>query len=280
MNKSSQVGEESVNEERASGLSEQTRRELADFLRTRREKLKPEQVGLALTSRRRTPGLRREEVAELAGVGTTWYTWLEQARDIQPSVDVLKRLAQALLLNQAEVRHLFALAGKAVPNEKSLVTEIPSAALLRVLEYGFKVPTMILGARWDVLAINQLMRDSMPGLTGLADRHGNWLHHIFTAPRPRERMISWESTARRILAEFRSSQSDMIDNPWVIELIDTLRAESPEFAQWWREHDVQDNAPVIFEVLDQTGVPVRRERTMLAALDNSRFKFVMFNTLS
>src|SRR5665213_1809270 len=96
-----ETNETSLNE-RSSGLSDQMRRELADFLRTRREKLKPEQVGLAQTTRRRTPGLRREEVAELAGVGTTWYTWLEQARDIQPSEEVLSRLSSTLKLNRVE----------------------------------------------------------------------------------------------------------------------------------------------------------------------------------
>ena len=117
-------------------ISESRRRELADFLRTRREKLKPEQMGLAQSSRRRTPGLRREEVAELAGVGTTWYTWLEQARDIQPSAEVLRRLGQALKLTSAEMRHMFALAGKAAPTELDESADQVSESLMKFFKEG------------------------------------------------------------------------------------------------------------------------------------------------
>lgn len=144
--------------------SEQRRKELADFLRTRREKLKPEQVGITQGARRRTPGLRREEVAEIAGVGTTWYTWLEQARDIQPSGEVLRRLGQALRLSAAEMRHLFALAGKAMPSDLEAQDESVSDGLQRLLNNALKVPAVLIGGRWDVLALNDLAKDFFPSL--------------------------------------------------------------------------------------------------------------------
>src|ERR1051325_10177200 len=110
------------------------RREAGVFLRSRRERLTPEDVGLPRGSRRRTPGLRREEVAMLAGVGTTWYTWLEQGRDVQPSSEVLAALAQTLRLDRAEWRHVFVLNDRALPEPSVPEPEKVTAPLLRMLE--------------------------------------------------------------------------------------------------------------------------------------------------
>jgi transcriptional regulator with XRE-family HTH domain len=120
----------------------QKRQELADFLRTRREKIRPEEAGFCKTGRRRTPGLRREEVAELAGVGTAWYTWLEQAREIQPSAEVLSRLARALKLSPFEAQHLFSLSGRAYPgSDDHHVEEKLSPSLKRTLHGGAVLAT-------------------------------------------------------------------------------------------------------------------------------------------
>lgn len=195
-----------------SGTSEQRRRELADFLRTRREKLKPEQVGIAQGSRRRTPGLRREEVAELAGVGTTWYTWLEQARDIQPSSEVLRRLGTALQMTPAEVRHLFSLAGKAAPFDID-TTETPSESLKRFMETSLQVPAVLLGARWDVLCMNKHAQNMFPSLAATAEGERNWIRFIFCNDVTKSKITGWEDHARRLLAEFRANVSDSLDSP-------------------------------------------------------------------
>jgi transcriptional regulator with XRE-family HTH domain len=263
-------------ESQGSGTSEQRRRELADFLRTRREKLKPEQVGIAQGSRRRTPGLRREEVAELAGVGTTWYTWLEQARDIQPSTEVLRRLGNALQLNPAELRHMFALAGKAAPQDFEAATEVVSPEMLRFMEDALKVPAILVGSRWDILSINTLGHETFAHLDDLPADRRNWLYYVFVRRATRERVQGWETHARRVLAEFRASLSESLDNPWVLEIVDMLKAESPEFAKWWREHDVRDNSTAIVEVQDKNKGLMSYERAVLRPWDNMRYKILVF----
>jgi transcriptional regulator with XRE-family HTH domain len=267
-------------EERGSGTSEQRRRELADFLRIRREKLKPEQMGLSQGARRRTPGLRREEVAELAGVGTTWYTWLEQARDIQPSSEVLRRLGQALKLNTAEMRHMFSLAGKAPPVDVAPETEVATESIMRMLNQSLQVPAILLGSRWDILHVNELAAKGFPPMTQLPEGRRNWLYFTFCDSVLRKNVASWESNARRVIAEFRASLSESLDNPWVIEMVNLLKAESPEFAQWWREHDVRDNNPTVVEVQNpETGVVHRYERSILRPLENERMRILLFTPI-
>ncbi len=263
--------------ESGSGHSEQRRRELADFLRTRREKLKPEQVGIMQGARRRTPGLRREEVAELAGVGTTWYTWLEQARDIQPSSEVLRRLGQALKLQPAEVRHIFLLAGKSLSIEIGDEKEMVDPSILRFLHDALNVPAVVLGARWDVLAFNKAAEKAFPGLLEKPEGQRNWLDLIFCWPPSRGRVRNWETVARRVIAEFRSSLSESLDNPWVLELVDRMKLESVEFAQWWRDHDVRDNYPAIVELGEVRSEGVRWERAVLHPGNNPRQRILIFN---
>ncbi len=269
----SSSGPTKADRQERSGLSESRRRELADFLRTRREKLKPEQLGITQVSRRRTPGLRREEVAEIAGVGTTWYTWLEQARDIQPSADVLKRLAQALMMNPAETRHLFTLAGRAAPVEVEEMREVPSENLLRILN-AFPLPGLLLGSRWDVIAINPEAQKTFKALPSLVDARGNWLHFYFTQM-DRKAVLNWETLAKKMISDFRLSVSDSLDQPWVAEIVEELRAKSPEFASYWREHDVTDAAATLVEVQTESGV-IKYERAMLRAAEDPRLKLVLY----
>jgi transcriptional regulator with XRE-family HTH domain len=266
--------------ESGNSLSESRRRELADFLRTRREKLKPEQMGLAQSARRRTPGLRREEVAELAGVGTTWYTWLEQARDIQPSAEVLRRLGNALKLTTAEVRHMFSLAGKAPPNELDANADKVSESLMRFFNDGLQVPAVLVGSRWDILAANAQTNEMFPGIAALPADRRNWLYYVFCSPHNRENLSIWEEHGRRVLAEFRASLSDSLDHPWVVELVTMLKAESVEFEQWWKEHDVRENAAVVMEFNHPTKGKVQLERTVLRPWENSRLKILIFTPLS
>src|SRR6266542_3276725 len=137
-------------------MEERERRQaLADFLRTRRARLSPAEVGLPAGMRRRTPGLRREEVAQLAHIGTSWYVWLEQGRDVHPSPEVLESLAQALRLTLNERRHLFLLAGQALPQHVLPAEESANPALQQVLDDLNSTPAYAVGRRWDCLAWNK-----------------------------------------------------------------------------------------------------------------------------
>lgn len=269
------AGGGSAHEERSTA-SEQRRRELADFLRTRREKLKPEQVGITQLSRRRTPGLRREEVAELAGVGTTWYTWLEQARDIQPSGEVLRRLGQALNLNPAEMRHMFALAGKALPPDIDAVKEEVTPSLRRLLDHGLSVPAIVLGQRWDVIGYNKAAEETLPDLMKVPADKRNWLYFVFCTEGPRANLEQWESNARRLIAEFRASLGDLLDNPWVHELVEQLKTESPEFGQWWKDHDVRDRRATVIQFSHPTKGQVVAERSVFKSDENPKLTLMLF----
>jgi len=219
------------------GSSESRRRELAAFLRSRRERLRPEQVGLPHSRRRRTPGLRREEVAQLAGVGVTWYTWLEQARQINASPQVLDAIARTLQFDSHEHAHLFTLAGlttTTIAEECDSLT--PEAQLLvdRLEPY----PAIVLNTRWDLLAYNRVHASFFPHLEEipLEDRNCLWL--AFTDPAWREVMVDWDDSVAVMVAEYRAAMAEHIDDPAWEAFVDRLHRASPEFTAFWERHDV------------------------------------------
>jgi transcriptional regulator with XRE-family HTH domain len=219
------------------GSSDSRRRELAAFLRSRRERLRPEQVGLPPSRRRRTPGLRREEVAQLAGVGVTWYTWLEQARQINASPQVLDAIARTLRFDSHEHAHLFTLAGLAtstIAEECDSLT--PEAQLL--VDQLEPYPAIILNARWDLLAYNRVHRSFFPHLEEipLEDRNCLWL--AFTDPAWREVMVDWEDSVSLMVAEYRAAMAEHIDDPGWQAFVDRLHRASAEFTAFWERHDV------------------------------------------
>jgi hypothetical protein len=217
------------------------RRELADFLRSRRERITPEQVGLARGSRRRTPGLRREEVAHLSAVGVTWYTWLEQARDIQVSAQVLDALARALHLDPAERAHLFALGGAVDPDP---TTPCPSVTppLRRMLEGLEPYPACIRNGRYDILAYNSTYGVLMRDLDELAPEDRNCLWLAFTDEGWRSSMVDLPKALRSMAAKFRSSMAENLGDPAWKALLARLRASSPEFREVWERHELDTNA--------------------------------------
>src|SRR5579871_2484710 len=171
------------------------RREFAAFLRSRRERLMPSDVGLPDGFRRRTPGLRREEVALIAGVGATWYTWLEQGRDVQPSEEVLNALAVALRLDPAERRHLFILADR--PAQQPLATgpESVPRPLVRMLKRMTDQPAYVLGRRWDVLAWNKAAVAVFGDFGRLEGDARNLIHLMFANESHRRLLLDWEQLA-------------------------------------------------------------------------------------
>jgi transcriptional regulator with XRE-family HTH domain len=272
--------DENVGSGSESGLSEVRRRELADFLRTRRERLKPDQVGLNGSPRRRTPGLRREEVAELAGVGTTWYTWLEQARDIQPSSDVLARLGRALRLNGVEMRHLFVLAGKvplsSVDPSVDTAGEI-SPGVFRLIHEVIQAPAFVLNRYWDILDWNRFAKELFPVVETLPPERKNWICFALCHQNIRpEGIQEWERNARRVVEEFRASLAEAVDEPRAIELIRYLQQNSPEFARWWTEHNVRETQPVVLDLSAIGKQGLVYERSLLNNMDDGNSKIVVF----
>jgi transcriptional regulator with XRE-family HTH domain len=214
------------------------RQELGAFLRTRRERLGPEVVGLPRSRRRRTPGLRREEVAQLAGVGVTWYTWLEQGRDINPSPQVLESIARTLRFDPHERTHLFALAGvAAAPEETDLcATLFPTArAVLEALEPS---PAVLLNARWDILAYNTVHKSFFPFLDDLAVEDRNCLWLSFTHPGWRSVLVDWDETVGRMVGEYRAAMAEHLDDPSWRSLAERLLEVSPEFRSRWQRHEI------------------------------------------
>ncbi|MFS8150605.1 helix-turn-helix transcriptional regulator [Vreelandella titanicae] len=217
-----------------------TREDLAEFLRMHREKIAPEEVGLPRGRRRRTPGLRREEVAALAGVGLTWYTWLEQGRDISVSATFLDNLSKALKLDAAERRHLFLLTHQRLPSELGK-TWCSVPPLVQTLMDDLPTrPAYILNLRWDVLAwngaANKLFNFSYHAL-----ERRNMLWLLFTDPAMRQRLSPWEKQVSQMLSSFRRDFARAAQDPTIDELVEELTKVSPEFKQLWKTQEV--NAP-------------------------------------
>jgi transcriptional regulator with XRE-family HTH domain len=210
--------------------------ELGAFLRSRRARLQPQDLGLPAGLRRRTPGLRREEVAQLAGVGITWYTWLEQGRDIRPSPDVLCSIARVLQMEPVERVHLFRLAGHEPP--RGAVDEAVRPAHRRVLERWEPFPATITGKRWDVLAWNRPSMAIWGDYGELPEGRRNSLWAFFTLQNRRRMVIDWTSEAERMVATFRAQAAPYLHEPGFQSLLADLRSESPEFAELWERQDV------------------------------------------
>ncbi|MGI5129284.1 helix-turn-helix transcriptional regulator [Pseudonocardia sp. CA-107938] len=227
---------------------EERRRELAGFLRSRRERITPEQVGLPVTGRRRTPGLRREEVAQLAGVGVTWYTWLEQGRDIRASEQVLAAIAGTLRLDLHERGHLFALAGVPEPPAELNCRAVPPG-VLAMMERLHPFPAAVYNARTDVLAHNRAYQwlfdiESVP----FADRNATLLR--YTNPAWQARLPDWLSDGMsRSAGALRAAMAEHVDDPGLKDLVARLRRESPEFDREWRRHEVQPITGLVKRVL-------------------------------
>ncbi|OWT71540.1 MULTISPECIES: helix-turn-helix transcriptional regulator [unclassified Achromobacter] len=216
-----------------------SRREFGDFLRSRREKLSPESVGLNDGRRRRTPGLRREEVAELAGIGVDWYVRLEQGRTVSPSDTTLQALARALRLGKVEAAHLRALA-RSGDRQPFTCERVPGPIANLIATLG--LPAYVTGMRWDLLAWNAAASDLL-GFDRLAEADCNILVFMFIEPASRRLFgATWTSEARRMIALFRATHDLYADDPAFVELVERLRAHSTEFAKWWNAHDVRGGA--------------------------------------
>ena len=213
------------------------RRELAAFLRSRRERISPEQVGLPAAGRRRTPGLRREEVAQLAAVGVTWYTWLEQSRDIQVSPQVLDAIARALLLGPNERSHLFSLAETQDPAPITMCPTI-TPAITTIMEAMEPLPVVAANSRCDVLAYNRTYRHLITDLDAVPIEDRNFMWLAFTDPVWKQVLLDREQAVAAMVAKFRGAMADHVAEPGWKALVKRLRLASPEFDALWQRHEV------------------------------------------
>jgi transcriptional regulator with XRE-family HTH domain len=221
------------------GSTELRRRELGAFLRSRRERVKPEDVGVRSSRRRRTPGLRREEVAQLAGVGVTWYTWLEQGRDINPSAQVLDAISRTLQFDPHEHAHLFTLAGLSTPPTiaNQCLELCPNARTL--IDQLEPFPASIVNDRLDLLAYNRVYASFFGDLDSIPVEDRNYLWLAFTHPDWRKVMVDWDEAVAIMVAEYRAAMAQHLDEPAWKTLVARLHRASSEFTAVWERHDVQ-----------------------------------------
>ncbi|MFJ4172524.1 helix-turn-helix transcriptional regulator [Microbacterium sp. NPDC089696] len=217
----------------------QKRSELGAFLRARREQLDRGTYGLPAAGRGRTVGLRREEVSFLSGVSVTWYTWLEQGRDINPSRQVLDAVATALHLTVAEHDYALTLAGFA-PQRPAGGEAVETAPphVQRFLDALDEHPAYALAADWGIAGWNRAYERLYPHVATTPPEQRNLLRLIFTDPAVRSLLDDWDDTSSRFLAEFRAEAGPRLGDPRYRDLIGRLREESPEFRERWESHGV------------------------------------------
>ncbi|QFG26304.1 helix-turn-helix transcriptional regulator [Actinomadura sp. WMMB 499] len=249
------------------------RAELRDFLRTRRARLTPADVGMPDGGRRRTPGLRREEVAVLAGVGVSWYTWLEQGRDIKVSEDVLDAICRALRLDGAEREHLYLLAGLNPPRTAAGPAAPVTPEARRLLDAWSPLPAYIRERHWNLIAINDAARE----VFGYGETDHNCLVTFFTSMRYRAQQMHWAAAAPEVVGRFRADAARYPDDPEFARIAADLVAVSAEFAELWDRHEVSANAQAIKSVGHPEAGEMVFEATVLPLQERSGQELVLYN---
>jgi transcriptional regulator with XRE-family HTH domain len=220
--------------------------ELREFLRVRRARLRPEDVGIQITGQRRVPGLRREEIASLAGMSVDYYVRLEQGRDLTPSPSVLDALARALRLDDIEREHLYSLVRPAAPPTRvgpdaggsGADGPAPIRPGVRLLLDGIPTPAFVIGRRLDILATNRMARALLADFDARPARDRNHARWIFLDPATRDLYVDWPVVARENVAILRRDAGRYPHDTELQALIGELSVASPEFRTWWAEHDV------------------------------------------
>jgi transcriptional regulator with XRE-family HTH domain len=216
------------------------RQELAEFLQALRQRGIPEEFGFPTGARRRTQGLRREEVAQLAGISATWYTWIEQGREVNVSAEALERLASALKLSKSERTYLFDMADRRDPQAHELEADTAPETLLQMLN-SIQIPAYIMGRTWDVLAWNHPASDLFAGWLDVPEKNDtrpNLLRFVFQHPIAKQFVVDWEMRARRLVAEFRADCRSRLEEPELKHLVNELSQANPDFDRFWKQHDV------------------------------------------
>jgi transcriptional regulator with XRE-family HTH domain len=259
-------------------MSEQITHEnpLGTYLKDRRAKLDPAAFGLP-PERRRTPGLRREEVAQRANISPTWYTWLEQGRGGAASADVLDRIARALMLTDVEREHLFLLGLGRPPEVRYRPSEGVTPRLQRVLDALEPCPALIRTAIWDVVAWNRAATTILTDYGSLPPDQRNILRFIFLDPRVRAAQYDWESVARFVVAAFRVDAARAGAGAEVESLVDELCRLSPEFKAMWRDNDVRTHGDGVKHIRHPALGPISFEYSAFAVDGRPDLSMVVYN---
>jgi transcriptional regulator with XRE-family HTH domain len=257
-------------------MSETIRSELGDFLRSRRERLSPEAVGLAGGRRRRTAGLRREEVAELAGIGVDWYIRIEQGRSVNPSLTTIEALCRALRLSKVERAHLKALTGSV---ERRLFRREQVPASLKRMIDTLNQPAYITGRRWDLLAWNTAASEIF-AFDRLVEEDRNILISMLTRKAARKLFGDvWAEEAKRMVAQFRRTHDLWADDPAFRDLLGRLRQVCPEFPKWWKAHDIRATAAGEKQLHHPKKGLLRFEHASFLANDDPALKLIIYTRI-
>ncbi|MFD3425703.1 helix-turn-helix transcriptional regulator [Nocardia fluminea] len=249
------------------------REQLRDFLRSRRERIGPGEVGLPVAGRRRTPGLRREEVAMLAGVGVSWYTWLEQGREITVSGEVLDAVAGVLRLSVAERAHLYVLAGLNPPVARGSAVEV-SAEIRALIDGWVRGPAVVRDRYWNILAFNVLAGRVFGCDDG--ELH-NCLVSFFTSPRYRGLPDLWADAAPGVVAAYRADAALLPHDGEFQRVATELAATVPEFAELWQRHDVGAPLQAVNALRHPEAGDLYFDATTLTVADHPHWSLVLYN---
>jgi len=257
------------------------RNELGEFLRSRRSHLRPQDVGLPEGSgRRRTAGLRREEVAQLANISIDWYVRIEQGRDVRPSVATIEAIGRALKLSSDERAHMRGLARAesvltgAAATGRSAAEAVPD--VLRRAVAGMVLPAHVRSYRTELLCWNEATSQLFMDFGTMPPEDRNSLVYMFLYGNARERFVEWENEARRMLAKFRAVYDPHADDPVLVALVDRLRTSSREFDTWWRQHEVRAQRAEHKLIRTPAGKVVRYDYIGLPVMEDPRLRMVLY----
>lgn len=258
-------------------MIDKRRKELGEFLQAIRRRASPEAFGFPQGARRRTQGLRREEVAQLASISATWYAWIEQGRDVNMSADALVRTSQALKLTRTERAYLFEMAGRRDPQGHMPEEDLASNTLTTLLK-DINVPAYILGRTWNILAWNlqakKLFGDWLTKEDAIAP---NLLRLVFTRPEAKQFVVDWEARGRRLVAEFRADCRSRLEEPELQGLIAELSKASTEFDQFWKQHDVLERQGGLREFKHTDLGVLAYQQVTMRPVDQEQLKLVMLS---
>lgn len=249
------------------------------YLKDRRTRLDPAALGFA-AGRRRTPGLRREEVAQRANISPTWYTWLEQGRGGAPSADVLDRISRALMLTEAEREHLFLLGLGRPPEARYRRNEGASPRLQRVLDALLPCPALIRTATWDVVAWNRAASVLLTDYDAAPPEDRNALRLMFLDPQARARHYDWDAIARFVVSAFRVDAARAGAAAEVAPLVDELCRRSPEFAAMWRENEVLPHVEAVKRMRHPQLGTIAFEHSVFAVDGRLDLSMLVYNPVS
>lgn len=254
------------------------RKALGEFLNVIRSRCQPADYGFPAGQRRRIAGLRREEVAQLVGISPTWYTWIEQGREVNVSAAALDRLAVNLRLTRSERAYLFEMADRRDPQAEHAAADEAPSFLLELLA-DIRLPAYVMGRCWDLLGWNSAAAALFTGWLDAprvaAEPPPNMLRFVFLDPQARHLLVDWETRARRIVAEFRADCRRRLEDPDLLHLVAELSAASADFARFWKLHDVLERQGGSRGFVHPRFGLVHYQQITLFTGDNEHVKFVM-----